>query len=67
MTTMKFYLEDVWGKVKSYIQKNSPLDDMIFKTYIESILVLVHSMMQRQRLLFQLIYKKSFRMIALNT
>lgn len=36
MTTMKFYLEDVWGKVKSYIQKNSPLDDMIFKTYIES-------------------------------
>ncbi|QIK69081.1 chromosomal replication initiator protein DnaA [Erysipelothrix sp. HDW6C] len=36
MTTMKFYLEDVWGKVKLFIQQNSPLDDMIFKTYIES-------------------------------
>lgn len=34
--TMKFYLDDVWGKTKSFISHNSLLDSMIYKTYIES-------------------------------
>ena len=34
--TMKFYLDDVWGKTKTFINSNSLLDSMIYKTYIES-------------------------------
>ncbi len=35
MTTMQFYLDDVWTKVKTYIQENSSLEPVIYKTYIE--------------------------------
>lgn len=34
MTSVQFYLNDVWSKVTAYIKQNSPLEDMIFDTYI---------------------------------
>lgn len=34
--TMKFYLDDVWGKTKSFINSNSLLDSIIYKTYVEA-------------------------------
>ncbi|AGN24999.1 chromosomal replication initiator protein DnaA [Erysipelothrix rhusiopathiae] len=35
MTTMKFYLEDVWGKVKLAIKESNHFDEPIYNTYIE--------------------------------
>ncbi len=36
MTTMKIYLDDVWGRVKNSIEDSNYFDQQIFKTYIEN-------------------------------
>lgn len=35
MTTMDFYLQDVWNKVKDYVESNNPaVDSLIYRTYV---------------------------------
>lgn len=36
MTSMQFYLDDVWGRVKTSIESSNYFDQPIFKTYIEN-------------------------------
>lgn len=35
MTSIQFYLDDVWGRVKTSIEKSNYFDQPIYKTYIE--------------------------------
>lgn len=35
MTTMKFYLDDIWAKTKSLIKESNYFDEPIFNTYIQ--------------------------------